>query len=203
MSKPAPRPIADLTSPQLLARGPALQGRAAAAGGVMTDSEIIALAWRYYKAGRASTAEADGIPTRDESIANHLVLAIRAGCVARERVVRDLHTREMVRREATGTGRARTVARPVFLRSAVGSIAASIGDCERAAELVDAAFVRGFRERYLDDWTRPAPTEEERHLWALLSTEPTSVDDGGVRKRRQRAVKWFEKQGRVVKKRKD
>ena len=66
MSKPAPRPIADLTSPQLLARGPALQGRAAAAGGVMTDSEIIALAWRYYKAGRASTAEADGIPTRDE-----------------------------------------------------------------------------------------------------------------------------------------
>jgi hypothetical protein len=51
----------------------------------MTDSEIIALALRYYKAGRASTAEADGIPTRDEVIASRLVLAIRAGCVARVR----------------------------------------------------------------------------------------------------------------------
>jgi hypothetical protein len=159
----------------------------------MTDEEIIALAERYYKDGRASTA----VPTRDEVVAMRLVLPIRAGCVARVRVVPDPYTGKMVRREPTGTGRANTVARPIFLK--VDEIADLLeGDRERAARLTDAAFERGFRKRHLDDWINPRPTEEQRHLWTLLTTEPTSVDVGGVRKRRQRAIAWFRKAGRVV-----
>jgi hypothetical protein len=51
----------------------------------MTDAEIVALAWLYYKAGRASAAEADGIPTRDEVIASRLILAIRIGQCERQK----------------------------------------------------------------------------------------------------------------------
>ena len=126
----------------------------------MTDAEIVALAERYYKAGQASTADADGIPTRDEVIAARLVLPIRAGCVARVRDVPDPYTGKMVRREVTGTGRVKTVARPVFLGRTVDEIARLLdGDRERADRLVDAAFEKGFRKRHLDDWTKPRPTE--------------------------------------------
>jgi hypothetical protein len=153
----------------------------------MTDAEIIALAWRYYKDGRARTAEADGIPTRDEVIASRLVLAIRIG--------------QVERRKPKPSGcdyvatHAKRVARPLVLKIAVANV-----DHARAAELVDEAFMEGWRKRHLDEvgWTKPVPTEEERHLLALLATAPTSLDDGGVRKRIQRAIDWFRKQGRVI-----
>jgi len=158
----------------------------------MTDAEIIALAWRYYKAGRANTAEADGIPTRDEMMASRLVLAIRIG--------------QVERRNPKPSGcdyvatHARRVARPLILKIAVDNVG---GYRARTAELVDAAFMEGWRKRHLDEvsWTKPAVTEEERHLSTLLNTERTSTDCGGVRKARQRAVRWFEKQGRAIERR--
>jgi hypothetical protein len=153
----------------------------------MTDAEIVALAWRYYKDGRANTAEADGIPTRDEVIASRLVLAIRIGKVERQKP------------KPSGCDyvatHAKRVARPLVLKIAVANV-----DHARAAELVDEAFMEGWRKRHLDEvgWTEPVPTEEERHFLALLATAPTSLDDGGVRKRRQRAVEWFRKHGRSI-----
>lgn len=154
----------------------------------MTDTEIIALAWRYYNAGRASTAKSDGVPTRDEAIARFLVLAIRIGQVARQS-------------NTTGTGRAKTVERPPLLTVVVDNVVGLTGDRGKAAELVDSAFVKGYRKRYTNvlGWTKPPqPSAEERHSWTLLTTEPTSYDDGGVRKARQRATEWFRKQGRVI-----
>jgi len=153
----------------------------------MTDAEIVALAWRYYKDGRANTEEADGIPTGDEVIASRLVLAIRIGQVERQKP------------KPSGCDyvatHAKRVARPLVLKIAVANV-----DHARAAELVDEAFMKGWRKRHLDEvgWTKPVPTEEERHLLALLATAPTSLDYGGVRKRIQRAIDWFRKQGRVI-----
>jgi hypothetical protein len=182
----------------------------------MTDEEMIKLAWRYYKAERASTGEADGIPTRDEVIASRLVLAIRIGELTRNG-------------RPTGTGRLKTVARPIGKGQAIsreerpalslmidnevrpigldfvidGMESLLDGDCRRAAELVERAFANGFKRRYVRTagWTEPVLTEEERHSMTLLTTEPTSVDDRGVRKARQRAVHWFRKRGRVIEER--
>ena len=182
----------------------------------MTDAEIVALAWHYYKSGRASTTEADGIPTRDEVIASRLVLAIRLGELTRDG-------------KPTGTGRLKTVARPIGKGQAITSkerpalflyidhevrpigldlvidgVVALLLDGRRAGDLVERAFSNGFKRRHVRTvgWTEPVLTDEERHTRTLLSTEPTSVD-GGVRKARQRAVKWFEQQGRAIKKRRD
>jgi hypothetical protein len=128
---------------------------------------------------------------------------------------------------ATGTGRLKTVARPIGKGQKVNSaeqptlflmIDDSVrpigldfvidevalllgGDRRRAVERVERRFAKGFKRRHVRTagWTVPVPTEEERHIMTLLTTKLTSVDDGGVRKARQRAVKWFEKQGRVIK----
>jgi hypothetical protein len=159
----------------------------------MTDAEIVALAWLYYKAGRASAAEADGIPTRDEVIASRLILAIRIGQCERQKP--KLSGWDYV---ATHVKR---VARPLLLERVVDDLAMLLGgDRRRAAELADGAFMKGWRKRHLDQvgWIKRAVTEEERYSVKLLTTEPTSLDDCGVRKARQRAVKWFKKQGRVV-----
>jgi hypothetical protein len=125
----------------------------------------------------------------------------------------------------TGTGRLKTVARPIGKGQAISSeerpamslmidnevrpigldfvidgVASLLdGDCRRAAELVERAFANGFDRTA--GWTEPLLTEEERHSMTLLTTEPTSVDDRGVRKARQRAVKWFQKRGRVIEER--
>jgi hypothetical protein len=103
----------------------------------MTDTEIIELAWRYYKAGRARTAEVDGIPTRDEWIASRLVLAIRIGQV-------EQHKPKPSGCDYVAT-HAKRVARPLFLKMAVDSVAGSTHDYSRATDLVDAAFVEGWR----------------------------------------------------------
>jgi len=179
----------------------------------MTEAEIVALAWLYCKAGRASTAEADGVPTRDEVIASRLVLAIRIAELTRNG-------------RPTGTGRLKTVARPIGKGQAISreerpalflmidnevrpigldllvdGVASLLGgDRGRAGELVERAFAKGFKRRYVctSGWTQQVLAEEERHFMTLHTTEPTSVDDRGVRKARQRAVEWYKKQGRVI-----
>ncbi|TWB89296.1 hypothetical protein FBZ93_11611 [Bradyrhizobium macuxiense] len=62
--------------------------------------------------------------------------------------------------------------------------------------------MEGWRKRHVDEvgWTTLQVMEEERHFTTLLNSKPTSVDDGGTRKRRQRAVEWFRKQGRYRRK---
>ena len=138
------------------------------------------------------------------------------------------HIGELTRNgRPTGTGRLKTVARPIgkgqkvnsaeqpalflMIDDSVRPIGLDLvidgvapllgGDRRRAAERVERRFAKGFKRRHVRTagWTVPVQTEEERHIMTLLTTEPTSVDDGGVRKARQRAVKWLEKQGRVIK----
>jgi hypothetical protein len=178
----------------------------------MTDEELAA------PPTAEELAAMPGPQSIDDAVTKRLELAERIGELTRNGT-------------PTGTGRLKTVARPIgkgqkvdsaeqpavslMIDDAVRPIGLDFviddvatllgGDRGRAGELVEQAFAKGFKRRYVRTagWTKPAPTEEERHVWALLSTEPTSVDDDGVRKRRQRAVEWFEKQGRVVKKRRD
>lgn len=124
----------------------------------MTDEELIALAWLYYKAGRASTAGADGIPTHDEWIARFLVLAIRIGQVARqEELAKKQKGAEASRLKSLPRSRMQAVAvrkdgSLVFLdqyRVAVDNVAGLVGDSVEAERLVEAAFAKGWNSRHL------------------------------------------------------
>jgi hypothetical protein len=137
------------------------------------NATILAFAMHYYRAGRATTAEPDGIPTGDESIAARLVLAIRCGNVAR----------------AVGKYRANSAPQPEFMRITL------IGE---DPALVDAAFNLGFKMRRLVKVGWDKEPDAVRRALAEV-TGPYDPKDDNARVRRHRAfekIAWAKAGGR-------
>jgi hypothetical protein len=139
------------------------------------DATILALAMRYYRAGRATTAEPDGIPTRDEVTAARLVLAIHCGNVARV--------------NAAGKYRAKSAPRPEFMRISLSG---------EDPALVDAAFNLGFKMRRLVKVGWDKEPDALRRALAEV-TGPYDPKDDNARVRRHRAreeIAWAKAGGR-------
>lgn len=144
------------------------------------------------------------MPTVDELVQRRLEFVERIGEVARHGTPLEFSERAGV--EARGkaitepgawAGHHDTVARPLLMGLMYRDLAGFVGK-EKAFELVEQAFIRGFdrRRAKLSDWL-PALTEEQRHFLKLLTTVPTPLDDGGVRKARYRAERWLAEHGEL------
>jgi hypothetical protein len=88
-------------------------------------------------------------------------------------------------------------------------VAQLVGDRERAAELVDAAFVAGFKTRHraAKGWDTVNPTlhaqavlygddKLRKSLRVSLDPDPKSIN---ARVQRHRAVEWLRKAGGIIK----